>query len=679
MNRRVSSVFQATTPVLVALSLAVFSAVLQADPSAAQERGTPEGEWRYWGADAWSTRYSPLEQIDRDNFNDLEVAWIWRGDNFGPTVDYILRATPLYADGRLYAVAGRSRTAVAVDPATGETLWTYREPHTTRWERSSRQSSGKGVAYAEIDGRGVIYLVTPAFFLHALDAETGFPLEGFGTPVPVEGFGEHGSVDLLAALGHPFDPETGIPETIGYITNTSPPIVVNGVVVVGNSNLTGRLDPRRENVPGDILAYDARTGEHLWKFNVIPQPGEFGHDTWENDAWDWSGNINTWPPLSADPERGIVYITTDAPTNDYFGGHRPGDNLFGNSIVALNVRTGERLWHFQAIHHDIWDRDFPLPPQLLDLTVDGESIPALVQSSKQAFIYALNRVTGEPIWPIEERPVPQTKVPGEVSSPTQPHPTRPAPYEMHGLTEDDLIDFTPELRRRALEIVEEWDYGPSLYQPPLHRTNSEGKRGALFCPSQTGGSNITGGTAADPETGIIYVASQKTCSSFVLIPGEERDPQLTGQSGINPVQWTHSPEESLGTIEGLPLFKPPYGRITAIDMNTGEHLWWIPNGDTPERFTNHPLLAGVELPNTGTPGHAIPMVTQSLLIYGEGRGGLPRIHAVDKLTGERVGTVDLPGTTDTAPMTFMHEGAQYMITAASGPDLPGSLVALRLP
>ena len=679
MNRRVSSVFQATTPVLVALSLAVFSAVLQADPSAAQERGTPEGEWRYWGADAWSTRYSPLEQIDRDNFNDLEVAWIWRGDNFGPTVDYILRATPLYADGRLYAVAGRSRTAVSIDPATGETLWTYREPHTTRWERSSRQSSGKGVAYAEIDGRGVIYLVTPAFFLHALDAETGFPLEGFGTPVPVEGFGEHGSVDLLAALGHPFDPETGIPETIGYITNTSPPIVVNGVVVVGNSNLTGRLDPRRENVPGDILAYDARTGEHLWKFNVIPQPGEFGHDTWENDAWDWSGNINTWPPLSADPERGIVYITTDAPTNDYFGGHRPGDNLFGNSIVALNVRTGERLWHFQAIHHDIWDRDFPLPPQLLDLTVDGESIPALVQSSKQAFIYALNRVTGEPIWPIEERPVPQTKVPGEVSSPTQPHPTRPAPYEMHGLTEDDLIDFTPDLRRRALEIVEEWDYGPSLYQPPLHRTNSEGKRGALFCPSQTGGSNITGGTAADPETGIIYVASQKTCSSFVLIPGEERDPQLTGQSGINPVQWTHSPEESLGTIEGLPLFKPPYGRITAIDMNTGEHLWWIPNGDTPERFTNHPLLAGVELPNTGTPGHAIPMVTQSLLIYGEGRGGLPRIHAVDKLTGERVGTVDLPGTTDTAPMTFMHEGAQYMITAASGPDLPGSLVALRLP
>ena len=297
--------------------------------------------------------------------------------------------------GKLFTVAGQSRTVVALDPATGESLWLYREPHTTRWERSSRKSHGKGVAYAEIDGRGVIYLVTPAFFLHALDAETGRPIEGFGEPVPLDGFEEGGTVDLLADLGHPYDPDYGIPDSIGYITNTSPPIVVNGVVMMGNSNLTGRLDTRTENVPGDILAYDARTGEHLWKFNVVPQPGEFGHETWENDAWSWSGNVNTWPPLSADLERGIVYITTDAPTNDYFGGFRPGDNLFGNSIVALDVRTGERLWHFQAIHHDVWDRDFPLPPNLVDLTVDGREIPALVQSSKQAFVYAFNRVTGE--------------------------------------------------------------------------------------------------------------------------------------------------------------------------------------------------------------------------------------------------------------------------------------------
>jgi glucose dehydrogenase len=341
-------------------------------------------------------------------------------DGDGPTVDYINRATPIYANGRLFAVAGRRRTAVAIDPATGETLWTFREPQTRRWERSSRQNYGKWVAYAEIDGRGVIYMVTPAFFLHALDAETGRPLEGFGRPVPLPGFADHGTVDMLADLGHPFDPDYGIPEAVGYITNTSPPIVVNGVVIVGNSNLTGRLDPRRENVPGDILAYDARTGEHRWTFRVIPRPGEVGHDTWENDAWEWSGNINIWPPMSADLERGIVYVTTDAPTNDYFGGHRPGDNLFANSVVAIDVRSGERLWHFQAIHHDIWDRDFPHPPQLLDLTVDGRRVPALVQSSKQAFIYALDRVTGEPIWPIVERPVPQSRVPTRVRRPRSP-------------------------------------------------------------------------------------------------------------------------------------------------------------------------------------------------------------------------------------------------------------------
>ena len=665
---------------LLALGVATLLSALSWGSAGAQEQDTPEGEWRYWGADASNTRYSPLDQIDSRNFDDLEIAWVWRSDNFGPSVDHILRATPIYAAGKLFTVAGRSRTAISIDPATGETLWTYREPHTTRWQRSSRQSHGKGVAYSEIDGRGVIYLVTPAFFLHALDAETGLPLEGFGGEVPLDGFGEHGTVDLLADLGHPYDPDYGIPETVGYITNTSPPIVVNGVVVVGNSNLTGRLDPRRENVPGDILAYDARTGEHLWQFNVIPQPGEFGHETWENDAWEWSGNVNTWPPLSADPERGIVYVTTDAPTNDYFGGHRPGDNLFGNSVIAIDVETGERLWHFQAIHHDIWDRDFPLPPQLLDLTVDGWEIPALVQSSKQAFIYAFNRVTGEPIWPIEERPVPQTKVPGEQTSPTQPHPTRPAPYEMHGLIEDDLADFTPEVRRRAVELLADWDYGSSLFHPPLHAVNEEGKKGAVFCPSPGGGSNIPGGTAADPETGIIYVASVKSCAAFTLVPGAERDRELTGQSGITPVEWTHAPVAGgLGNIDGIPLFKPPYGRITAIDMNTGEHLWWIPNGDTPERLADHPLLQGVDLPNTGQPSHATAMVTRSLLMYGEGRGGLPRFHGVDKTTGERIGTVELPATTDTAPMTFMHEGTQYIVTAASSADLPGSLIALRLP
>ncbi|MEE2669807.1 MAG: PQQ-binding-like beta-propeller repeat protein [Gemmatimonadota bacterium] len=661
------------------LSLTFMGILVAMGSGSAQDRGTPYGEWRYWGGDAWSTRYSPLDQIDADNFGDLEQAWIWRGDNFGPSVDYILRATPIYAGGKLFTVAGQSRTVAALDPATGETLWIFREPHTTRWQRSSRKSHGKGVAYDKIGDRGVIYLVTPAFFLHALDAETGRPLEGFGAPVPLEGFGETGTVDLLEALGHPYDPDYGIPDTIGYITNTSPPIVVNGVVVIGNSNLTGRLDPRQENVPGDILAYDARTGEHLWKFNVIPRPGEFGNETWENDAWEWSGNVNTWPPLSADLERGIVYVTTDAPTNDYFGGFRPGDNLFGNSIIALDVRTGKRLWHFQGVHHDVWDRDFPLPPNLVDLAVDGERIPALIQSSKQAFIYAFNRVTGKPIWPIEERPVPQSEVPGEQTSPTQPFPTKPDAYEMQELTEDDFIDFTPGLRSLALEIASEWRIGP-MWNPPLHSENPEGKKGAVFCPSATGGANIPGGSAIDPETGVLYVASVKSCSAFVLVPGEDRDAVLTGQSGRTVVDWHHSPVPGgFRGPEGLPIFKPPYGRITAIDMNTGEHLWWTPNGDTPERIKNHPRLQGLDLPNTGQPSHATVVVTRSLLMHGEGRSGEPRFLAVDKRTGERIGAVELPGTTDTAPMTFMHGGQQYIVMAVSGPTLPGSLVALRLP
>ena len=294
-----------------ALLLLVATGLVAALPLHAQDRGNPDGEWRYWGADAWTTRYSALDQIDAGNFDDLQTAWVWRADNFGPTVDFIYRATPIYADGMLYTVAGRSRSAVAIDPATGETLWIFREPRTTRWERSSRQSHGKGVAYGEVDGRGVVYHVTPAFFLHALDAKTGLPLEGFGRPVPLPGFEEHGTVDMLADLGHPYDPDYGIPDSIGYITNTSPPIVVNGVVVVGNSNLQGNLETRMENVPGDVLAYDARTGEHLWTFNVIPGEGEIENETWESDAWQWSGNINTGPHCRPTPSAGS---STSRPT-----------------------------------------------------------------------------------------------------------------------------------------------------------------------------------------------------------------------------------------------------------------------------------------------------------------------------------------------------------------------------
>lgn len=632
--------------------------VLTTAPAQAQDGG-----WSHWGADASSTRYSPLSQLTAANFADLEVAWIWRGDNYSPEGEAILRATPIYAEGKLFSVAGTRRTVVALDPATGETLWTFREPETERWRQSMRKDYGKGVAYDVVDGRGRIYVVTPAFFLHALDAATGLPVAGFGT---------NGTVDLLANLGPwAFDPDRGLPREVGYITSSSPPIVVNGVVIVGNSHEQGYYQTRREDVPGNILAYDARTGRHRWTFKVIPGPGEFGHDTWQSDAWRYIGNVSSWAPLSADPALGLVYVPTDPPTIDYFGGFHPGDNLFATSILALDVQTGERRWHYQTVHHDIWNYDIPHAPQLVDLTVGGRRVPALAQVTKQGFTFVFNRATGEPIWPIEERPVPGSTVPGEHASPTQPHPTRPAPFEMQGLSHDDLIDFTPELRQQAIAHVSRFRIGP-LFTPPAVR-GQDGLEAAIHCPGANGGANIPGGAAIDPESGILYVASTKACSAPRLVPGTEVD------SASN-VQWISVGPGGVGGVEGLPLFKPPYGRITAIDLNTGEHLWWIPNGDTPDNVRNHPLLQGVDVGRTGAGAHATAMVTRTLLIYGEGRGGRPLLHAVDKRTGQELATVPLPGSTTTAPMTFMHLGVQYIVTAIGGASFRGgALVALRLP
>ena len=619
-------------------------------------------EWTHWGADAGSTRYSPAAQIDAQNFGSLEVAWVWRGDNYGPGADNILRATPVYAGGRLYSVAGERRSVVAIDPATGETLWMFREPETKRWRDSMRKNYGKGVAYAEVGGRGVVYVVTPAFFLHALDAETGRP---------VVDFGNGGTVDLLADLGYDYHPTEGLPPDVGYITNSSPPIVVNGVVVIGNSHEQGYYQTRKENVPGSILAYDARTGAHKWRFNVIPQPGEFGHDTWLNDAWKYTGNVSAWAPLSADAERGIVYVPTDPPTNDYFGGFRPGANLFSTSILALDVETGRRVWHFQTVHHDLWNYDNPHAPQLVDITVDGERIPALVQTTKQSFAYVFNRETGEPVWPIEERPVPSSDVPGEWTSPTQPFPTRPAAYEQQGIAIDDLIDFTPALRAAAIEAVKPYRLGP-LFNPPAGPGAADGVRASIHCPGANGGTNIPGGSVVDPETGILYVASVKGCSAPVLLPGMEVDSAATMDFV------TRGPGGVRG-VEGLPLLKPPYGRITAIDLNTGEHLWWIPNGDSPDYVKEHPALQDIDIPPTGKGTHATALVTKTLLIYGEGRGGAPLLHAVDKRTGQELATVELPAPTNTAPMTFVHDGKQYIVVAIGSGEHPGSLVALRLP
>ena len=678
----------------VALALGAAAILMTAPPAEAQEPaegiGTEDGRWAYIGGDAWHTRYSPLDQVTRDNVGDLEVAWTWSEESFGPPTT--ARETPIYVDGMLITAAGPRRSVVALDAATGSPIWSFREPDTFRWEYSMRQNHGKGVAYAEVDGQGVIYITTPGFFLYALDAETGKPLEGWGDGIPIEGFPENSGVDpvpdLLDGWGPwedydgTYDPEVGIPLELGYLTTSSPPIVVNDVVIVGNTSEQGYEITRNENAPGDILAYDARTGEFLWKFHVIAQPGDEGHDTWENDAWEWSGNANAWAPLSADPELGLVYIPTKAPNNDFFGGHRPGDNLYANSVVALDVETGERVWHYQIVRHDLWNYDTPNAPLLVDVTVDGEEIPAVVQTTKQNLVFSFDRETGEPLWPIEDQEVPQSEVPGEQAAETQPFPTRPEPVDIHGISEDDLIDFTPELREQALEMVENVRMGP-LYNPPLHMDNEDGKDGAIWCPGSLGGMNILGPPAADPESGVVFMTNVRGCSSNILIPGEDLDPAADGGDPLNrpigstPAEFAAGPQALSwrNGPEGLPLLKPPYSRITAVDMNTGEHLWWVPVGETPDDIREHEALEGVDVGETGTGDFAALMTTPELLFYtGEASDGTPYLFALDKETGEELERVEIPAPGRYGMMGYEHQGEQYVLVQMSG-----ELAALKLP
>jgi len=622
-------------------------------------------EWVHLGGDADHTRYSPATNINPDNFSELKEAWVWDGASFDASSG---RSTPSYVNGKLYTVAGPRRHVVAIDPESGDTIWSWREPNTFRYEYSMRADYGKGVAYAEVDGKGVVYISTPAFFLIALDADTGAPLPGFGKKVPVEGFPDTGIVDMLADLGHEFDPYYGIPKEIGYITASSPPIVVNGVVVVSNSAEQGYNQSRIENVPGDILGYDAKTGDFLWKFNVIPEPDEFGIDTWDHpNPRELTGEVSSWAPMAADPELGLVYIPTNGPTIDFYGGFRGGDGLYGNSLIALDVKTGERKWHFQLVHHDVWNYDTPTAPVLLDVTMDGKKIPAVAQATKQSFTYVFNRETGEPLWPIEEKPVPASKIPGEKLAPTQPFPSKPAPYDLQGLTQDDLIDFTPELRQQAIDALAEWDIGP-LFQPPLHRDNDLGLRGALWCPGDVGGVNISGPAAGDPETGIMYITSLSGCTTRTVVPGEEADKRYATDGGTTTTGVTIA-DFAVGVgggaprgPQGLPLFKPPYSRITAIDLNTGEHLWMIPVGETPDRIKNHPALAGIDVGNTGTGAHAPMTVTKTMLIYAsQASDGTPHLFAVDKATGRQFGKVAAPANSRYGMMTYVHKGEQYVV------------------
>jgi len=678
--------------------LAVALGVILSAPAmlSAQGPGTENGQWTYLGGDAWHTRYTTADEITAENFDELTLLWRFNAASFGPSTP---RATPSYVDGKMITVTGDRRHVIALNPTNGELIWSFTEPNTHRHEYSMRKGYGKGVAYAEVPGRGgVVFIASPGFFLHALDADTGEPLENWGEAVPVEGFGPSGAVDLVADLiegwgpwenrNEAYDPYMGIPLEIGYITSSSPPIVVNGTVVVGNSAEQGYNQTRIENVPGDILAYDAATGDFKWKFHVIPRPGEFGHETWENDAWEWTGDVSSWAPMSADPELGLVYIVTNGVTIDYYGGFSPGDNLFSTSIIALDAETGQRRWHYQMIHHDIWNYDTPTAPILMDVNVDGRPVKGLFQATKQAFLYALDRETGEPIWPIEERPVPSSDVPGEKLSPTQPFPTRPAPYDLQGRSEDMLIDYTPEIRARALQIARDNDMFAPLFNPPIVPGISQGN--GLACPGGTGGTNITGPAVADPVRGVVFVTSHSGCGSVRLMPANESPLDTPEQTGVTHSAYSAAQGGGGGrgrgrggapSVDGLPMWKGPDGRIVAIDVNTGDHIWTIPNGEAPQAeqdfIRNHPLLRG--LPNVeynrGRAGHAAMVVTPSLLLAsGQTADDQPVLFAIDKATGARVGTIEIPGQTRYGMSSWTHNGHQYVII-----QLTDGLAAFGLP
>ena len=679
---------------VVAVGMALgLSATLAGQAGAGASQG--ETEWRFFGSDPGATRYSPADQIDASNVGDLRVAWRWSARNYGPRPTSSMEVSPLIVDGVMYTTAGVNRDVVAIDAATGQTLWHWRPTgDLLKWfdiiDPLSR-SSGRGVTYWT-DGAGDerIFVVMGNYMLVALDAKTGRQ---------VSSFGENGVVDMVENLR--WNERPGLPRE-GRVANTSPPAIVGNVLVASISMHTGSTpnlpgasinEQWPMNIPGDVVAYDTRTGEMLWRFNIIPRPGEEGSETWltaDASLWDVPGGLNQWAidhpelreqsnrytgnggfwaPVSADPELGMFYIATESPTSDYYGGYRPGNNLYANSVLALDAQTGERVWHFQLTHHDIWDFDPPTAPILVDIVADGRPVKAVVQLTKQGFAFVLDRETGEPVWPIEERPVPKSDVPGEWTSPTQPFPTKPAAIERQGVTEDDLVDFTPEIKEEALRIASAFRLG-SLYTPASLANAADGTQGTLNAPAAVGGVNWPGG-AVDPVDDVLYVASNSSLYVEKLMEG------MPG-TGVAYHDTRGARGGAPTTVFGLPLLKPPYGRITAVDLKTGEHLWMVPHGETPDAYKNNEKLKGVDIPNTGVPTRGTGLlVTKTLLFGGEG-GRNPVFRAWDKKTGAVVAEIELPGPTTGFPVTYMKDGRQYIAVAARV-DGAVEIVALALP
>ncbi|MDA1369946.1 MAG: pyrroloquinoline quinone-dependent dehydrogenase [Proteobacteria bacterium] len=613
-----------------------------------------EGDWPDYHGDMFAQRYSPLDQINAENVGSLELAWRFSSANFGPTTDFNNPSTPIEVDGVLYANIASTRNVVALDATNGQILWLWRPQEGERFDEAPRKGAGRGVAFWRDGDTARVIDVTPGYHLVSLDAKTG---------IPDPNFGNNGIVDLFVGLRNADDPRFPYPD-IGI---SAAPFVMNDVIVVGAAHRVGMRPRSKANVKGDIRGFDVRTGELLWTFHTIPERGEVGFESWLDSGIEFTGNSGVWAPLSGDPQLGHVYLPVESATGDRYGGDRPGDNLFSDSIVALDIRTGERQWHYQLTHHDIWDWDIPAASVLTDLP-NGRKI--LMSVTKQSWVYTFDRETGEPIWPIEEQPVPAGDVPGEWYAPTQPIPTRPAPFDRQGFTEADLIDWTPEIRALALEAIEGFRLAPSVYSPPSLADAADGTRGTLSLPSATGGANWEG-AAIDPETGILYVPSRTALAVMTLDTDENSDLAYSASFGVR-----------VPRVQGLEIVKPPYGRITAIDMNSGEHLWMIANADTPDNIANNRLLEGVDLPRTGVPTRAGIVLTKTLLFVAEGTGGpgaSPVFRAVDKQTGEIIAEIDLPNNQSGLPFTYEHDGKQYVAMFVAGGGQPAELVAYALP
>ena len=687
---------------------------------------TKNGEWPYYTADVKGSRYSPLDQINASNFNQLEVAWRFKTDNMGTRPEFKLEGTPLMVKGVVYATGGTRRSVVALDAKTGELIWVHAEKEGQRAVLAPRQLSGRGLSYWT-DGKGddrVIY-VTPGYRLVALNAKTG---------VPVPGFGKDGVVDMK--VGAVVGKGTQIDLESGEIGLHSTPTVAKDVVIVGSSFREGLTVKTHNNTKGLVRAWDAKTGKLLWTFNTIPRPGEFGSETWEKESWAINGNTGVWTQMTVDEEAGLVYLPVESPTSDFYGGHRPGNNLYGESLVCVDLKTGQRKWYFQIVHHPIWDYDLSSAPLLADVTIDGRPRKIVALPTKETFLYVFDRITGQPIWPIEERAVPQSDVPGEQTSPTQPFPTKPPAYSRQAVTEGELIDFTPELKMQALEQLKAYKNGP-MFNPPVV-SKVQGPLAAMTLGTAAGGTNWPGGSL-DPETNIAYMHACNACITTIgLIEPPETFPSdiryILGQAG-QPFRVSEGPGFGSAadfpqpgragrgaegaaagrgrgargqapaaanstapaasvtpvrggtTVQGLPLLKPPYATISAISLSKGEIVWQTPHGDTPDAVRNHPALKGLTIPKTGQPGYNVgTLVTKTLVVAGDGqvtttdahpRGAM--LRAYDKATGKEVGGVLIPAPQSGSPMTYSVNGRQFIVVAVSGGAYSGEYIAFALP